>query len=99
MTSKPPDPFLGTVKRKVRRMAHARRQPQGFWQNLVHVGVLGWVFVIPLVFFTFLGRFVARVAGQPALAVGLIVVGVGVGGYAVWHQLRPSIRDREEEER
>ncbi|MGE0323588.1 MAG: AtpZ/AtpI family protein [Polyangiaceae bacterium] len=99
MTSKPPDPFLGTVKRKVERMEQARRQPRGFWQNLVHVGVLGWLFVIPVVFFTFVGRFAARVVGQPALAVALIVVGVGVGGYAVWHQLRPSVRDQDEEER
>ncbi|MCA9627645.1 MAG: AtpZ/AtpI family protein, partial [Myxococcales bacterium] len=92
------DPFLDTVRRKAARMASARRERQRFWQSLAHVGVLGWVFVIPVILFAFVGRLLARLSGQPALAVGLILLGVGVGAYGVWHQLRPSVRDPEEKE-
>lgn len=86
------------LRRKAARMIEARKRGQPIWRHLVHVGVLGWMFVLPIVVSAFLGGLLARATGVRSLAVGSIILGVAVGGYVVWRQVSRSMRDDEEEE-
>lgn len=85
--------FRTSVKRKADRMAAARRRGDSFWTALVHVGALGWVFVLPVVAGAVAGRSLARAVGQPALAVAPLALGIALGAYLVWWQLRRTVVD------
>lgn len=84
---------LREVRRKAERMARARRSGQSFWSQLVHVGVLGWMFAIPVVIGAFLAHWIARRTGMRGVAIGVIVAGVVVGCYVVYRQVKRSLDD------
>ncbi|HJL15234.1 MAG TPA: hypothetical protein RMH99_06235 [Sandaracinaceae bacterium LLY-WYZ-13_1] len=81
-----------TVRRKARQIERDRRKKPVFWQHLAHVGVLGWVFMLPVVTLAWVGHLAADATGElwPAL-VGL-AAGLLLGGYLVWRNLRDSLR-------
>lgn len=81
---------LDAIRSKVRRMTRARRERDSFWQHVLHLGVVGWMFVLPALAGAFTGRFVAQWTGSRAAAVGPLALGLIVGAYAVWRQLRSS---------
>ena len=95
MTS-PPRPSM--VARKARRMLHARRSGASLWHHLAHVGVLGWLFVMPVVLGLFLGRLLAARLGTQAPLFGGLFLGLGVGAYVVWRQLRRALDEEEDEQ-
>ena len=98
-THKHPDSsYAEQVRRKAERIVRARRRGDSFWSQLVHVGVLGWMFVLPVIVAAFLGGIVARETGIRPLAVGFIIAGVLVGAYVVARQLKRSVADDDESE-
>ena len=89
--------YTETVRRKAKRMAAARQRHESLFRHLAHVGVLSWMFVLPLVLFAFLGRLLAnafqiRELGLAALGLGLIT-----GIWLVWRQLSRSLPHEREE--
>lgn len=94
---KPSELETDAVRRKAERIARGRRERRSAWQNLAHVGTLGWVLVIPLVLGIFVGRLAAIATGTRAPTLVGLFVGLAAGAYAVWRQLRRSLRDEEDE--
>lgn len=88
--------YANSVKRKAERMARARRHPHSIFKYLLHVGVLSWMFVLPVVLSAFVGRQLAQWLGVPALALALLGVGLATGVGLVWRQLRSSLEDVED---
>lgn len=82
-----PEPFE-SAHRKARRMADARRRGDRGWSSLAHVGTLGWVFVLPVVLGAMAGGLLARMTGHRAWVLIPMLLGVAVGSYLVWWQLR-----------
>ncbi len=89
------EPFTSEVRRKVERMARARRNRASAWRYLAQVGVLGWTFVLPVVLGAAGGRLLARSTGVRAFAVVGLLAGLATGVYAAWRQVRRSIEDAE----
>ena len=87
-----------TVRRKARRMLRARRQRSDFWHSLAHVGVLGWMFVLPLVASVLLGRHLADKFGHDGFALGGLFAGLAAGSYATWKAIRRAMHDVEQDE-
>ena len=95
-TPSPPDHDASRhIADKVARLRAARANHAGLWHHLAHVGVLGWVFILPVIGGVMLGRWLAHGlhASWPTLAG--IIAGVLVGGVGVWLQLRRSLDDDE----
>lgn len=90
--------FAEVVRDKARRRARARAEGESLWRHLVHVGVLGWTFVLPVVLGAVLGRALAHWTGVRQLALVPLLLGVVVGAYAVWRQVRSSVVDEREDE-
>jgi ATP synthase protein I len=85
-------------------MARSRRASQPLWRHLVHVGVLGWVFVLPVVLGAVLGRMLEHWTGRRGAALAALLLGVLVGMYAAWRELSGGLwgdpnHDGEESER
>jgi uncharacterized membrane protein YfcA len=98
MTEPPKGPgFTDTVRRKVERMARSRQAAPSFWRHLAHVGVLGWVFVLPVVFGAMLGRLLVHSTGRKALGLAPLLLGVLVGAYGVFRQVRGSWQASDED--
>lgn len=87
----PRDTVSETVRRKADRMRAARRRRPSLFRELAHVGVLGWIFVLPVVALTAVGRVAATTWDQPGL--GLVGLGVGLfaGGWATYRAIRRSL--------
>ncbi len=87
---------VDTVRRKAKRMARGRDQPPGFWRQLGSVGVLGWVFVLPIVAFMGFGHWIGRRYSSivPALIGGAI--GVASGAWGVWRAVQRDLRQEDE---
>jgi ATP synthase protein I len=88
--------FPQEVRRKAARMARGRARGATPWRHLVHVGVLGWMFILPVVGGAFLGGALARITGRAMFAIGPLLLGVAAGAYGVWRQVRGSLRDDDE---
>lgn len=89
-----PSPRLGypdEVRRKAERMLQARARRAALWSQIAHVGVLGFVFVLPVVLGAFAGRALGRYTGSRSAPVAAILAGVLVGGYASWRQIQRSL--------
>lgn len=89
-----PGSFLASVRRKAERMARARSKDMPIWRHLIHVGVLGWVFVLPVLLGAVCSRWLVHVTERKALALLPLLAGVALGGYGVWRQVRPSMSDQ-----
>lgn len=87
---------LKQVRAKADRMARARRGRSTLWRSLVHVGTLGWLFILPLVALTALGRSLGMHFGQRAYAIAGLLAGLVLGGYLVWRNLRHSLEEDDE---
>lgn len=83
------------VKRKARRIEHDRGHRPIFWKQLAHVGVLGWIFILPVIGLAWGGHALARRMGQLWPAVAGLGAGIALGGYLVWRNLRDSLRDED----
>lgn len=86
-----------TIRRKAERMRRARSRSPSLWRSILHVGSLGWLFVIPIVLGAVLGHLLGRWTGLASLAVAPMLAGLAAGGYAVWVRLKKSARDDDEE--
>lgn len=85
------------VRRKAKRMSAARRAPASLLHNLAHVGVLSWMFILPIVVAAFLGRLLASWSGQRWVTLVVLGIGLVLGAYLVWRQLAPSLGETHEE--
>jgi predicted F0F1-ATPase subunit len=91
-----PTPEAQEIRRKASRLRLARASKGALWRHLAHVGVLGWLFILPVLLGVFLGKLVAaHTGGQAPLLVGLFA-GLVVGAYVTWRQVRRSISEDEE---
>jgi ATP synthase protein I len=85
------------VRRKARQVQLARRRQPSLWRHLEQVGVLGWVFMLPVLLGLFLGHLVAgRVGTRAPVLVGLFG-GLAVGAWAAWRQVRRALEDHSDE--
>jgi len=92
-----PDDTAETVERKAVRLRR-RRRPPGLFAHLAQVGVLGWVFVLPVVALAWAGHLVGLALGErvwPAVA-GLLA-GLALGAYLTWRNLREGLAHAEDE--
>lgn len=81
------------VRRKAERIERERRKTPMFWRDLAHVGVLGWVFILPVVTLSWLGHLAARASGTLWPAVVGVLSGVGLGAYLVYRDVRRSLEE------
>ena len=80
-----------TVKRKAAEIQRERRKKPVFWRHLAHVGVLGWVFMLPVIALAWIGHLIAAATHQLWPAVVGVLTGVLLGGYLVWRNVRDSL--------
>lgn len=80
-----------TVKRKASEIRRERRKKPVFWKHLAQVGVLGWVFILPVIGLAWIGHAVAEAAGVLWPAVVGVISGVFLGAYLVWRNVRDSL--------
>lgn len=83
------------VEGKVARLQAARASHVGVWRHLAHVGVLGWVFILPVIGGVVIGRWLSRWLETSLPTLVGILAGVLAGGVGVWLQLRRSLDDDE----
>ncbi|WP_428265070.1 AtpZ/AtpI family protein [Haliangium sp.] len=88
--------YEAEVRRKAARMAAARQRGDAVWRHIVHVGVLGWMFVIPVVLGAVLGQILFRWLGQRVLGIAPILAGVAIGGYVVWREVERHLHATDE---
>jgi hypothetical protein len=89
--------YIETVRRKAKRMAAARLRHDSLFRHLAHVGVLSWMFVLPLVLSAFLGRLLANTFQRQELGLAALGVGLVTGIWLVWRQLSRSLPHEGEE--
>ena len=80
---------------KAARLARARRRPAAVWSALVRTAGLGWLLVLPLVLGAAGGRLAARWLGRPWIALVGVGVGLAVGGYGVFRQVKLGLEHDE----
>lgn len=86
------------VRQKANRLRRARSASSSIWRHLANVGVLGWIFLLPVLLGLVAGRLIAGRLGLgrgPVLA-GLLV-GLVVGAWTSWWHVRRSLEDRDDE--
>lgn len=83
--------LLSEIHSKVKALENARGSKSATLDNLILVGVLSWVFVLPLLAGVFSGRFLASRLGWPHLRIIGLVAGLVIGLYAAWRQVHRSI--------
>ncbi len=78
--------FREEIESSVRDYKASKKKRKDFWKYLSRVTVIGWLFVIPVVAGAYLGRYLdARYASNTSWTITLIIIGVAVGIYNVWH--------------
>lgn len=91
------DETADEVKRKAGRIRRRRDRP-ATWRHLAHVGVLGWVFVLPTVACAWLGHWIAVRSDRLWPAIVGVAAGVVLGTYLVWRNLREALDEFESPE-
>jgi len=81
------------VRRKAERIERERRRKPMFWRDLAHVGVLGWVFILPVVALSWIGHLLARTSGALWPAVVGVLGGVALGAYLVYRNVARSLEE------
>lgn len=97
MTEPADDPADAALRRKARRMRKRRERPRIF-AHLAHVGVLGWVFILPVVGLAYLGHLASRATGALWPAVAGLLAGLALGAYLTWRNVRDGLRQRDHDE-
>lgn len=92
------DAMVAQIRRKAERLARSRRRPPSFWRQLGNVGVLGWLFILPLVGFMGLGHWLGRRVELPWLGLAGGALGLFAGGYGVYRAMRKSLDEAESSE-
>ena len=72
-------------------MLRAREAGARLGSHVVHVGVLGFVFVLPVVLGGLAGQALARRWERPLVAVACILIGVAIGAVASWRQIQRGL--------
>jgi MFS family permease len=86
------DEAVGAVERKAQRMAHSRRTPAAFYRELLQVGALGWVFILPVLGGVALGMWAHHATGwRGAILVGM-AAGILTGAGLVTRRVREVLR-------
>ncbi len=80
------------VRRQHELREKARREPVGsLWRTVAHVGTLGWLIALPPVACAFLGHLLdMRLGTGIAMALGLMLVGLSIGGYFYWRAIQET---------
>lgn len=81
------------VRRKAERIERERRKKPMFWRDLAHVGVLGWVFILPVVTLSWLGHLAAQASGELWPAIVGVLGGVALGAYLVYRNVKGSLEE------
>lgn len=84
---------VNAVRRKVDRLRRARGQKHTLFRALAHVGVLGWLMILPLVALTALGHALDVMFATRWLALSGVLLGLVIGGYLVWRSVDRELRD------
>ena len=87
-------PASDVVRRKAARMAEARGAARSFWQQVARIGAFGWLVVLPVAAGAIGGRFLARWTGHKSLALAGIFLGLVIGAWVAWRQIRQSIEEQ-----
>jgi predicted F0F1-ATPase subunit len=85
--------YPDAVRRRAERMRRARRRQTLAWRSLAQVGALGFMFVLPLLLLTALGRWLEHHEGWPGAGVGGVLLGLLVGGLLAWREIRRGLAD------
>ena len=90
MVSRNHEQFREQIERQVRRMEKAKRERSTLLSQTVYIGVLGLVFVLPVVGGAYLGRWLdSLVAGYSIRwTLSMIFLGVVVGAMNVYLLVR-----------
>jgi hypothetical protein len=87
------DAEIELVRRKVERMRRARETRLPLWRHLAHVGVLGWLFILPALGAMLLGRTAERLTAVPGLTVAGLIAGLALGAFLVARSVRRSLNE------
>ena len=90
------DKTIQAIRKKAERMHDARRKPWSPWSHFAQAGAVGWVFILPVVACAIIGHLVVRGTGRPLVGAACVILGVVLGGYLVWRQLRRVIDEEHE---
>lgn len=89
----PDDPFVRDVERKSQRMVRARRaRAHPLHGMLAAIGV-GWSVVLPAVGAGILGALIERRYGYRYAAIAGVCVGLAIGIYVGYRQVRRALED------
>ncbi len=82
------DGFSEEIESSVKNYKTSKKKRKDFWKYVSRVSIIGWLFVIPVVAGAYLGRYLdARYASNTSWTITLIIIGVAIGIYNVWHFL------------
>lgn len=87
------DKLIVHTRRDVRRLDDKAKRPATWVGLVLYGGTLGLVFVVPIVAGAYLGRWLdSLVIGYSVRwTVSLIMLGIALGAYNVWHFLREKL--------
>ncbi len=81
------------LRQDLRRLEHQSHRPVTWLGMVLYGGTLGLLFVVPIILGAYLGRWLdGLVTGYSVRwTLSLILLGIGLGGYNVWHFLRERL--------
>ncbi len=83
-----------SIAQTEREQVRARERHRSLWVQVSQVGVLGWLLALPIVAGALLGHWIDRRLGTGiSFALGMLLFGVGLAGFALWRQLRTLDQD------
>jgi hypothetical protein len=84
------------VTRKAADISRNRGRRTSLARTLAMVGVLGWVFILPLVGLTYLGHHLGRAMGSPVPSVVGLLAGLTLGAYLLYRNVSAALRASED---
>lgn len=92
------DAFRRSVASRTARMRKARASRSTIWRHVVHVGALGWMFILPIVLGAIAGRFLRTWRGVESAPVVGLGLGLLVGALLVFREVRSTLDEREDQD-